>query len=188
MKKSLAVCLLAAVPALLPITAAAQTYAGINYTQIKQDSRFVDNDASIKTGQLSLRYGGVVNDYVSMEMRAGTTVNDESGSAVFGGKTYDQSYKINYQAGLYAKIGLPVSIFRPYVLLGYTYGEEQLKSYSGNCGCLQKTTGKLHDFSYGAGVDIYLGDHFGVNAEYTRYFDVSGTSLQGPSAGVFYRF
>ena len=189
MKKVLTVlCLLLA--ASLPLAAQAGVYMGINYVQMTQDNRFgFDSDAkTFNTGELFFKLGGVINQYVSTELRAGTTAVAKKESETAGIYTYDAKYQFNYHAGLYGKFGLPLGVFHPYILLGYTFGQEQVETFSGDCNCVEKTTGNLHDTSYGAGLDLDLGKRLGLNAEYTQYYDVGSVKFRGPSFGVYYRF
>lgn len=182
MKKLLAAAIVSLAAISLPLAAQAEAYLGINYTQIKQDNRFSPAFESGKddftTGDVFIRLGGVVNKYVSAEMRVGSTAAEK--------KDGNATYRFNYNAGLYGKLSLPLGFINLYSLLGYTWGEEQMTTEVGNNKTREK--GHLHDWSIGSGVDINLGKHLGINAEYTVYYDIGNTQFMGPSAGIFYRF
>lgn len=185
MKKLLAATLCSLAALSFPLAAQAEAYFGINYTQLKQDNRFSNNvppfeagKDDFSTGDVFLRLGGVINKYVSAEMRVGSTAADKTDG--------DLTYRFNYNAGLYGKLSLPLGFINIYSLVGYTWGEEQMTTEVGNTKTRDK--GHLHDWSLGSGIDINLGKHLGINAEYTVYYDIGNVQFMGPSAGVFYRF
>lgn len=183
MKKLLAAALCSLTALSFPLAAQAEAYFGINYTQIQQDNRFSNQgfeagQDDFKTGDVFLRLGGVVNKYVSAEMRVGSTAVPK--------KDGNREYRFNYNAGLYGKLSLPLGFVSIYSLVGYTWGEEQMKTTVGNDE--KNDRGHLHDWTIGSGLDINLGEHLGINAEYTVYYDIGKVQFMGPSAGVFYRF
>lgn len=186
MKKLLAVfCSLAILT--LPLSAQAEAYLGVNYTQLKQDNRFAasgfqTNKKDFKTGEGFLRLGGVINQYFSSELRVGSTVAEKKQS-VAGTK---MTYNFDFNVGAYAKLSLPLGPISLYSLLGYTYGREQLETCT--LGACSKDKDYLHDWSLGAGVDLNLGKHVGINAEYIQYYYINNVAFGGPSAGIYYRF
>ena len=109
----------------------------------------------------------------------GTTANDEEQGV--------ESYRFQYHAGAYASVGYRSEQARPYLLLGYTFGKEQVKLGNRITGT-SKSTRSIDDLSYGAGVDIYLTPELGINVEYMRYYDIDDVSYQGPSFGLNYRY
>src|SRR5699024_6299431 len=88
----------------------------LNYTQLKQDDRFFGDD-TFRTGELFARIGGHINRYITTEMRVGTTVSNKTEG--------DEEYRFNYHVGAYVELGYQFRFLRPYLLLGYTYGEEE---------------------------------------------------------------
>ena len=160
-----------------PSMAMASGFVGLNYTRLQQNDRYFGGDR-FTTGEVFGRIGGRINKYVTTELRVGTTLNDKS-----EGKT---RYQFNYHAGVYLDLGYQFRMLRPYLLLGYTFGEEEYTQ--DNNGSYVSQTHHLHDYSYGAGVDFYLGKRLGINAEYVQYYDIGNITYKGPSAGIFYRF
>jgi hypothetical protein len=192
MKKTLAAAVITLGAMLLPLGAYAQAYLGINYTQLEQDNSIQgatygsagNPDKTFETGEVFIRLGGIINKYVSTELRAGTTAASKNDSTIQNAAPGKDEYRFNYHAGLYAKLSLPLWIFRPYGLVGYTVGQGELNRTPADVTKKED----LHDWSYGAGLDIDLGKHFGLNAEYVQYYNISGDSYKGPSAGIYYRF
>lgn len=177
MRKSVLGAALGAVLITGPTMAMAGGFVGLNYTQLEQNDRYFGSDR-FDTGELFARIGGHVNKYFTTELRLGTTVDDKSKG--------DTSYRFDYHVGAYAELGYQFSLLRPYLLAGYTFGREQVTRPRGGRDETEKD--HINDFSYGAGVDLYLSERLGINAEYVRYYDIGNVTYKGPSAGVFYRF
>tara|TARA_B100000676_G_C17988307_1_gene793319 strand:+ start:770 stop:1285 length:516 start_codon:yes stop_codon:yes gene_type:complete len=159
---------------LMPCLAAADDgFIGINYTQLEQNDRFFGDDR-FDTGEVFARLGGHINEYVSAEMRLGTTLanNSEMGS----------EYRFNYHAGAYLAVGYRFGFVRPYALVGFTAGEEEVEGPTGTF------TNTIEDVSYGVGADVIVGEHFGANVEYTQYYDIGNVTYKGPSIGLVYQF
>lgn len=163
--------------AVVPTVSVADGYIGLNYTKLEQDDRFF-GEREFDTGEVFARLGGHVNRYFATELRLGATLNDKSSGR--------EEYRFNYHVGAYIQVGYQFSFWRPYLLLGYTYGEEE--ATLDNNIRYHEETASIKDTSYGAGVDINLGDSFGINAEYVQYYDIGDVSFKGPSAGFFYNF
>lgn len=187
MKKLLAViCSLTALS--LPMAAQAEAYIGANYTQLKQSNRFGTTGfqagkSDFTTGEGFLRLGGVINKYVSSELRIGSTAAEKK-QTVAGTK---MTYRFDYNVGAYGKLSLPLGPVSLYSILGYTYGEDQLETCVPGALC-SKNTSHMRDWSLGAGVDLHLGKHVGINAEFMQYYYIGKVDFRGPSAGIFYRF
>ena len=127
---------------LMPCLAAADDgFIGINYTQLEQNDRFFGDDR-FDTGEVFARLGGHINEYVSAEMRLGTTLanNSEMGS----------EYRFNYHAGAYLAVGYRFGFVRPYALVGFTAGEEEVEGPTGTF------TNTIEDVSYGVGADVIV--------------------------------
>lgn len=160
-----------------PSVAMAGGFVGVNYTRLQQNDRYFGGDR-FSTGEVFGRIGGHINKYVTTELRLGTTLSDKS-----QGKT---RYQFNYNAGVYMELGYQFKMLRPYLLAGYTFGEEKFQKETN--GTYTNESHHLHDYSYGAGVDFYLGQQLGINAEYIQYYDIGNITYKGPSVGMFYRF
>lgn len=156
-----------------PSVAMAGGFVGLNYTRLQQNDRFFGKD-HFDTGELFGRIGGHVNKYFTTEMRVGTTINEKTQG--------DKKYRFNYHIGAYVELGYQTRLVRPYLLLGYTYGQEQV-----TLSRSKEEKSSVNDVSYGAGVDLYLSERLGINAEYVQYYDIGNVTYKGPSVGVFYR-
>ena len=159
---------------LMPCLAVADDgFIGINYTQLEQNDRFFGDDR-FDTGEVFVRLGGHINEYVSAEMRLGTTLaeNSEQGA----------DYRFNYHAGAYLAAGYRFGIVRPYALVGFTAGEEEITTAA------RSFENTIEDISYGVGADIVFGEHLGINVEYVQYYDIGNVTYKGPSLGLMYQF
>lgn len=164
----------AALLVLLPsMVAADDGFAGISYTQLDQNDRFFGDD-NFDTGEVFGRLGAAINDYFSAEMRLGTTLADKSEG---GGE-----YRFNYHVGGYVSLGYSFGNIRPYVMAGYTFGEEEIEVAG------EAHSDTIDDLSYGVGADVIFGEHLGANVEYTQYYDIGNVTYKGPSVGLVYQF
>ena len=159
---------------LMPCLATADDgFIGINYTQLEQDDRFFGSD-DFDTGEVFARLGGHINEYVSAEMRLGTTLTDEASD--------NSNYRFNYHAGAYLGLGYRFGSVRPYALVGFTAAEEKIER------AVRTFKNTIEDVSYGVGADVIFGEHLGVNVEYTQYYDIGDVTYKGPSVGLVHQF
>lgn len=160
---------------LLSGLASAESFVGLNYAVPEQDDRFFGSGDRFDTGDVFIRLGAEMNDIFVSELRAGATVspNEEN----------NLSFEHDYMYGGYLRAQYKLGPLVPYVIAGVTAGKESLEANSG-----VRFTEKFDDISYGAGLDLRVGDHLGLNAEFTRYYDIGNVMLRGPSAGIFFRF
>lgn len=156
-----------------------QGYVGVNYAALKQDDRFFGEDR-LNTGELSARLVGNINRYFSSELRLGATVDDNEDTVVQLGE--DGKFRHNYLASGFLRLGYRFGIMKPYLAVGYTWGEERLEVG----GSTARST--FDDWSYAGGVDIDLGERLGLNIEATQYYEIGNVTLRGPSAGLYWRF
>ena len=85
-------------------------------------------------------------------------------------------------ASAFLRAGYPLGAVTPYVEVGYTVGKEQVERQVGG------GSETFKDLSYGAGIDLHLGESLGLNLEFTQYYDIGHQRLQGPSVGLLWRF
>lgn len=155
------------------LTFADDGFIGINYTELEQNDRFFGDDR-FDTGEVFARLGAHINEYVSAEMRLGTTLSDNSAK--------NSEYRFNYHAGAYLGLGYRFGLVRPYALVGFTAGEEEIERAA------RSFTNTIEDVSYGVGADVIFGEHLGVNVEYTQYYDIGDVTYKGPSIGLVHQF
>lgn len=153
----------------LPVAAQADGYFGINYTHT--NSKYLE----LKTGDVTVRLGGEINQYFEAELRAAKTVATDT--TVSG-----NDFGFDARIGGYLKLLAPLGIFRPYLIAGHTWNRESTSVTHG---------GDRHaytdDWSYGAGLDLDITDSIGINAEYMILLDDT-RHIDAYSAGVYYRF
>src|SRR5690606_2056248 len=151
-----------------------QGYVGVSYADLEQNDRFFGDDR-FSTDEVFVRLGGRLNDVFEAELRAGTTASPKEQGNV--------EFKHNYLVSGFLRAGYTMGPVRPYVAVGYTYGEEKLDA--GGAGSGDKT---FNDTSFAVGVDVNVTQQLGINVELTQYYDIGNVTLKGPSAGVIWRF
>lgn len=148
-------------------------YLGAAYTQATWDIAGVDKDADL--GVLSARGGYQINDYVAVEGRLGTGVQDD--------KVYGVKVELQDTYGVYAKLGVPTEIgLYPYALLGVTHVKVKasVPGYS--------ASDSDSDVSYGVGVDYWFNRSVSAGLEYANYYDKNSDKITGLTLGVNYKF
>ena len=141
----------------LPSFALGPLYIGANYTGVLVSADDAGAADALNMEVLMLNAGYYLIDFLAVEGRAGFGISDDSDGANISGE-------VNYIYGLYLRGELPLGMFKPYVMAGYSKTE-----FAYNDGDSQKEddTG----FSYGLGLDLQFGDHFGINGEYMRLME-----------------
>lgn len=163
-----------------------QGYVGISYYQLEQDNRFFGDDERDKrfdTGDVFLRLVGNINEYFDSELRVGATADDNRDSLWFASDE-DGEFRHDYMFSGFLRIGYPMGPVKPYVAGGYTWGRERFESDL--TGTVRE---RFRDYSYGAGIDIDLGERLGINIEAVKYYkNIDNVTLRGPGAGFYWRF
>lgn len=153
-----------------------ESWVGLNYATLEQDNRFYRGQSErLETDEVFFRLGADMNDYFASELRLGTTL----GAIEEFGYTFEHDYILTALFRARYEMG----VFSPYLALGPSRVEESVTSPTGG-----SASANVNGVAGGLGVDIELGDHFGINAEYMRYYDIGDVMLRGPSAGLFWRF
>ncbi|BDM66185.1 hypothetical protein NFHSH190041_36370 [Shewanella sp. NFH-SH190041] len=168
MKKALAVLTLAVLSPL----ANAGGYIGGNYAAIEYTESGLDPELSL--GAISVIGGYRFNEYIAIEARAGFGAGDDSYNGV--------KLELDSYYGAYAKLGMPIENFYPYILAGYTRGELTLSAMGFSISDSDS------DISYGIGLGYQINQNFSLNAEYSNLLDKDGVTLDGFSIGVNYAF
>lgn len=160
-----------------------QVYVGISYVELEQyDLNRFFNGGRFESGDVVARLGSHLNRYFSSELRLATTINPKEGRSSFTQPPSQAEFGRDYMFSGFLRAGYPLGPVRPYVAVGYTFGKERFK-YAGG-----KDRDTFRDTSLAAGIDLALGEHLGVNLEFTQYYDIGHGRLQGPSAGLFWNF
>lgn len=126
---------------------------------------------------LTLRGGYFVTDFIAVEGRLGTGVNDDT----VGGTNIDA--KLDQVMGVYAVGNLPVNdVFEIYGLLGFSYAEATISNRFASLSFDDD------GFSYGAGVQVNFTPEVSGQLEYVSYLDKSDYELNAASLGLSYSF
>jgi hypothetical protein len=153
-----------------------ESWVGVNYAALEQDNRFYRAQSErLDTTEIFVRLGADMNDIFGSELRVGSSLEatEEEG----------YSFEHNYILGGFLRTQYEMGAFSPYLIAGVIRGEEEVILPSGNMA-----TSEFDDIAAGIGVDFDIGETFGINAEYMRYYDIGTVMLRGPSLGVHLRF
>ena len=152
------------------------TYAGVSYASIHYTQ---DGFPSADPNAVAFKLGWRANRFAAVEARAGFGVGDDT--VTYLGSPVDVS--IDHYFGVYGKGILPFSDwFSVYGLLGVVGGRVTADGFGYRAN--SSDTG----VSYGAGLDLGLGRHWGLNFEWAQLFKDTGFKVQGTSFGVTYRY
>ena len=126
--------------------------------------------------------GPHVNDYFSIEGRAGIGLSGEEATIpfLFNGSTVDVKFEVNLKniLGVYGRLGMPKSNpVSPYIVAGFTRIEIEIEaSVLGESAAEDDSD---TDSSVGVGIDIMANEDGGFNVEYMKYYDKDGDELDG---------
>lgn len=153
-----------------------ESWVGLNGAQLERDNGlYRAQKERIETDNLFLRIGADMNHIFGSELRLGSTPEAT--------EEFDYSVEHNHIVGGYVRAQYEMGFVSPYVITGVTEGQEEVVFPSG-----ARDKRNFDDISIGAGIDFTFGDHFGINAEYMRYYDIGDITLRGPSAGLYWQF
>ncbi|MDN7132702.1 porin family protein [Halomonas sp. MC140] len=155
---------------------AGTTYFGAQVAQVSYDADYID---SAEPPVFIAKVGHFVLDYVALEGRLGTSLNDDT-ITVFD---TDVDIEVDHIAGLYAVGHLPLgSVASFYGVLGYTSAE---------------LTASIQDFSerssdsgisYGGGIQGMFTPNVSGTVEYMSYLDKSDYDATAIGLGINYHF
>ena len=160
-------------------------YLGINYGHYQQKPEKIlanlNQGESLDTAELHLRLGGRISDYFASELRFGG-LRDEWSQGNY-------SYRYDYHLSAHLRANYPLGFLVPYVQLGYSLGQRSVVFPSPDGSGFDRS-GKetLASYSYGAGLDVLLGQRFGINLEYAHPYPQENTAPTVVSGGLFFRF
>ena len=122
--------------------------------------------------------GYELHRFMAVELRLGTGIT--SGTR----DSFDLKREVD--AGLlyggYVKLQTGNKEFNPYVILGYTSLELDLK------GPIAKADGDDDDISYGIGIEAALSESLYFNLEYMQYYDTDNITARAFSIGLIARY
>jgi opacity protein-like surface antigen len=153
---------------------AENVYIGIEYS----DTEFTFGGSSWAPKTIIANAGFMVNDWLSLEGRIGTSIDEED-------ETDDSTgLELSQLLGVYTKFSgrNNISNISPYVVAGYTDFEIEETS----TGDTFKTN--FSDFSIGAGMDFRIKENYIFNIEYIQYYDKGEANLSALSAELSYLF
>lgn len=132
-----------------------------------------------------IRAGITVNEHFAVEARYATGVSSDS--ANFGGLPVD--LELDHLYGAYMKGIIPVGRVSPYVLVGYTHGQETFRVKALGLSASDSDSKP----SFGIGMDVPLGDKWSLNVEWARLLkgqdDLGvGYKIESLSVGGAYHF
>ena len=134
------------------------------------DTFFLDENFDLNT--LNLRLGVEMTRWFHLEGRVDFGLNDKAIGGV--------EVSINRLIGAHGVFSYPNdSLFRPYAVLGMTYGEVEFRVPGFGRGDEAET-----DFSFGAGVDAELNDSLDLFIEYMQYVDKGIVDFSGITLGI----
>lgn len=151
-------------------------YFGLDYSQRNYENAN-PNATDAELPGVRLRAGTEISPYFALEAHAVIGAGDDTG--VIGGTTpYTIESPVTYSAFLRPQIKLGTVTL--YALGGYSYVEFEYSTPA----TTEKPTDSTSDLSFGAGVQLDLGKHLGLNVDYVQYVE----GLSAVSGGVMYRF
>jgi opacity protein-like surface antigen len=176
-----------ALPLLYSLPVSAQNYVGLSYSDLEADSDFINSD--IDTGVLNLKFGGQLDEVVSIEARVGFGVSGDSLITQSGNLVTEYDYQIDNTYGVYGKMSFfKTGLVKPYGLLGFTAIQASTTSsvFNTNNGSRVYTSSEDEtetDMSFALGADINFQDKYTFNLEFGNYYNDDGIELKGVTLG-----
>lgn len=166
---------IAALVVAIPLVAAAEgPYVGAGYSKMRYDDEDPDTDVQVEPEAATVRLGVEANDVFGIEARGGTGFSSDTENGV--------EVDLDHLYGGYVKLSAPTEAVRPYVIGGYTKTKTTYKASFGPFTGTERETEE--DESWGAGVDVGLGEDVALNLEYMRYLDKDNFELSGVTIGI----
>lgn len=151
-------------------------YVGLDYSQRNYENAN-SNATDAELPGVRLRAGTEISEYFALEAHAVIGAGDDTGT--IGGTTpYTISSPVTYSGFLRPQIKL--GNLTAYALAGVSYVELEYTTPT----ITESPTDSTTDFSFGVGLQLDLGKHFGLNVDYVQYIE----GLNALSGGVMYRF
>ncbi len=162
--------------------AASDFYIGANLIRVTDKG---DAAPAIHPLALGLKVGMELTPNFAVEARAATGIKHDSANV----SGLDVDLKVDHLFGVYAKGRVEIGSVAPYLLLGYSRGQE-----TATVKAFGVSQSEAHgSFSYGIGVDVPVSERVSINAEWAQL--VKGTdnagvgfSIRGLALGMTYKF
>lgn len=141
-------------------------YVGGQYNKTTLEEKESGLSASIDFGSLTALAGYKFNEFIAVEARIGTGINDKS----FSEDGYKESFGVDLQTMLIAKASYKLSNeFSVFALAGYSKTEFEYKE-SGPSYSFSETD-SLSGLALGIGAEFRFANNFAVNLEYVMLPD-----------------
>lgn len=179
---AVAAALLLSVPAAqAQTTAAPALYAELSYTHILLNT----GSDTFHPGLVRALIGMEVNPYLSVEGLLAWGVRDDRA----------QVSGVDVQAGASSAYGVfvkPQFSVTPqwqwFGRLGWVHFKNEVETSFGGFSSRTKSSDSDSDVAYGVGTAYQFSPRVGVSLDFMRYYDKNGSTADGLSAGLHYRF
>lgn len=159
-------------------------YLGVNFSYYEQEPEKIfsglNGGKSFETNDVHLRLGGRISNYFASELRLGG-LRDEWTQG-------NHRYRYDYHLSAHLRANYPLGFLVPYVQLGYSVGQRSVTFPDEDLDLDWRGQETLASYSYGAGIDLLLGNRLGVNLEYAHPYPQESTAPTMVSGGLFFRF
>jgi outer membrane autotransporter protein len=160
-------------------------YGELGYTFLK----LKEEGTSTRNGAIRGIVGYAFHPNVAVEGMLGFAVNDDSERFVdptIG--AVDVKVKVQNSYGIFVKpkYAFNNNQFEVFGRLGWTRSKVKVTASAG--GVSASASDSDNDFAYGAGVNFNINPRTYVGLDYMRYFSKEGTTIDGVTLGVGYRF
>lgn len=161
---------------MLPLSALANGFVGIDFVSSKVEPRSSNNDASPQAMQFKMGHWFNREQTFGAEGRIGLGLNDSR----LQGNT---KLEINRTYGAFVRGQFPNTVMvRPYALLGVNRIETTIKSDGG------RSSDNMSDLALGFGADIDISPVIFASVEYLRAVERSNRRVSNLSFGINGRF
>lgn len=148
-------------------------YLGLDYAILTEEDDAGGED--VEPHALRARAGTVLAKYLAAEAHYATGVKSDT---IDGFRTSLQS-----QYAVYLRPQLSAGALHVYALVGYGYLQFEYKNSMEKSATMDDT-----DLTYGAGVQLDLGEKWALNASYIHLLKEEDVTIESFGGGVVYRF
>jgi len=157
-------------------------YVGANITRITDKG---DEAPAIHPIAAGIKAGVNINEHFAVEARYSTGVRSDD--ANFGGLPVE--LEVDEMYGAYVKGILPIGRVSPYLMVGYTHGQETFRVKALGLSASDSDSKP----SFGIGMDVPVSERLSLNIEWARLLKGKddqgvGYKIEGLSFGATYHF